>query len=146
MQIKLKLLNNCQKITQCFCAPTFFLSDLRLWWNGGWAHQQILEILLENKNRRYRLISTHTCIKHTRRFSSSLTMFSLVTMNFSTLCCLILNILEPLFVSRESSSSITSLGVLILVPKSNSEASGSDSSSERKEEEEEDKLKRLNME
>lgn len=59
------------------------------------------------------------------------TLFSLVTMNFSTLCCLIRNILEPLLLSRESSSSITSLGVLILVPRSSSEASGSDSSSDR---------------
>merc|ERR1719309_129862 len=50
-------------------------------------------------------------------------------MNFTTLCCLILNILEPLFLERESSSSIVSLGVLILVPRSNSDASGSDSSS-----------------
>lgn len=58
-------------------------------------------------------------------------MFSLVTMNFSTLCCLMRNILEPLLLSRDSSSSITSLGVLILVPRSSSEASGSDSSSDR---------------
>lgn len=65
-----------------------------------------------------------------------------VTMNLSTLCCLILNILEPLFLSRESSSSIVSLGVLILVPRSNSVASVSDSSSER---EEEDRMERLNM-
>ena len=56
-------------------------------------------------------------------------MFSLVTMNFSTRCCLILNILEPLFFMRDSSSSIVSLGVLILVPRSNSDASGSVSSS-----------------
>lgn len=59
------------------------------------------------------------------------TLFSLVTMNFSTLCCLMRNILEPLLLSRDSSSSITSLGVLILVPRSSSEASGSDSSSDR---------------
>ncbi|TNN68429.1 hypothetical protein EYF80_021350 [Liparis tanakae] len=45
-------------------------------------------------------------------------------MNFSTLCCLILNILEPLLVFRESSSSMVSFGVLILVPRSSSEASG----------------------
>lgn len=74
-------------------------------------------------------VCTHT---HPPLLFFNPTWFSLVTMNFSTLCCLILNILEPLLLSRESSSSITSLGVLILVPRSNSEASGSDSSSDRK--------------
>jgi len=57
-----------------------------------------------------------------------LTRFSSLTMNFSTLCCLILNILEPLFFMRDSSSNITSLGALILVPKSSSEASAFSSS------------------
>lgn len=73
-----------------------------------------------------------------RRFKSprnhstwfSPTIFPLVVMNLSTRCCLLRNILEPLLVSSDSSSSITSLGVLILVPRSSSEASGSDSSSD----------------
>lgn len=56
-----------------------------------------------------------------------LTRFSSLTMNFSTLCCLILNILEPLFFMRDSSSNITSLGALILVPKSSSAVSASSS-------------------
>lgn len=59
---------------------------------------------------------------------SRLTRFSVLMMNLSTLCCLILNILEPLPFIRVSSSSITSLGVLILVPRSNSVASVSSSS------------------
>lgn len=56
-----------------------------------------------------------------------LTRFSSLTMNCSTLCCLILNILEPLFFMRDSSSNITSLGALILVPKSSSAVSASSS-------------------
>lgn len=48
-------------------------------------------------------------------------------MNFSTRFCLLWNILEPLLVKRFSSSSMVSLGVLIFVPRSNSDASGSDS-------------------
>lgn len=38
-------------------------------------------------------------------------------MNFSTLICRSLNILDPLLVRRESSSSITSLGMLIFFPR-----------------------------
>ncbi len=56
-----------------------------------------------------------------------LTRFLSLTMNFSTLCSLILNILEPLFFMRDSSSNITSLGALILVPKSSSAVSASSS-------------------
>lgn len=56
-----------------------------------------------------------------------LTRFLSLMMNFSTLCSLILNILEPLFFMRDSSSNITSLGALILVPKSSSAVSASSS-------------------
>ncbi|TNN63732.1 hypothetical protein EYF80_026049 [Liparis tanakae] len=53
----------------------------------------------------------------------------LLEMNLSTRFCLLLNILEPLFFNRESSSSMMSLGVRIFVPRSNSDASGSESNS-----------------
>lgn len=109
---------------------TFLLWDLRLRGDRRRRrrrHQQVLEVLLEDKSRSYNLVAN----VNTSLTGDAPTLFSLVTMNFSTLCCLILNILEPLLLSRESSSSITSLGVLILVPRSSSEASGSDSSSDR---------------
>lgn len=113
--------------------PTFFLWLLRLWWNRGRSHQQVLEVLLEEEwEDRVRSVLT-TTFRHTLPFLPvTPTLFWLDTMNFSTRCCLILNILEPLLLSNDSSSSITSLGVLILVPRSNSEASGSDSSSATK--------------
>lgn len=113
--------------------------DISRFWRFCWKTKEVIVRSVHTRS--------HNIYAHTHTLFFTLTLFSLVTMNFSTLCCLFLNILEPLLLSRESSSSITSLGVLILVPRSNSEASGSDSSSDTKrKEEEEDTMKGLNME
>lgn len=92
--------------------------------SGFWSHCQILFYDPDIMESHYKLFPIKAFALLMPLF---LTRFSSLMMYFSTLCCLILNILEPLFFMRDSSSNITSLGALILVPKSSSAASASSS-------------------